>query len=105
MSYVRAAVTERPGRIAVHEFPMPEPEPGAVLMKVRFSGICGTDKHTFRGESKQYAGTEHERDLTYPLICGHENVGHVAALGGTVRDSGGEPPKAAARIAPGGNVL
>jgi D-arabinose 1-dehydrogenase-like Zn-dependent alcohol dehydrogenase len=104
MSNVRAAVMERPGRIAVRKFPMPEPEPGAVLMQVRFSGICGTDKHTFRGESKQYAGTEHERDLIYPLICGHENVGRVAALGGTVLDSEGSPLKVGDRIVPAANV-
>jgi len=104
MSTVRAAVMETPGRIAVHEFPMPEPERGAVLMQVRYSGICGTDKHTFRGESKQYAGTAHERDLTYPLICGHENVGRVAELGGTVLDSDGVPLRIGDRIVPGANV-
>jgi D-arabinose 1-dehydrogenase-like Zn-dependent alcohol dehydrogenase len=50
MSKVRAAVMERPGRIALHEFPMPEPAAGCVLMKVRYSGICGTDKHLPRRE-------------------------------------------------------
>jgi L-iditol 2-dehydrogenase len=104
MVSVRAAVTEKPGRIAVREFPMPEPEPGAVLMQVRYSGICGTDKHTFRGESKQYAGTAHERDLTYPLICGHENVGRVAATGGAVFDSEGQRLKVGDRIVPAANV-
>lgn len=104
MSMVRAAVTERPGRISLREFPLPEPEPGAVLMRVRYSGICGTDKHTFRGESKQYAGTPHERDLTYPLICGHENVGIVAATGGTVLDSEGKALEPGDRIVPGANV-
>jgi L-iditol 2-dehydrogenase len=104
MSTVRAAVTERPGRISLREFPLPEPEPGAVLMQVRYSGICGTDKHTFRGESKQYAGTPHERDLTYPLICGHENVGVVAATGGTVLDSEGRALQPGDRIVPGANV-
>ena len=104
MTMVRAAVTEKPGRIALHEFAMPDPEPGAVVMKVHFSGICGTDKHTFRGESKQYAGTPHERDLTYPLICGHENVGEVVALGGKVLDSEGQPLKVGDRIVPGANV-
>ena len=43
MTRVRAAVTERPGRIRVHEFPLPEP--GAALMKLRYSDL-GTDKHT-----------------------------------------------------------
>jgi hypothetical protein len=27
MTMVRAAVTERPGRIALHEFAMPDPDP------------------------------------------------------------------------------
>ena len=104
MSFVRAAVTERPGVISVREFAMPEPAPGAVIMKVRYSGICGTDKHTFRGESKQYAGTAHEKDLTYPLICGHENVGTVAALGGRVFDSEGQELRVGDRIVPAANV-
>lgn len=104
MAKVRAAVMVRPGRIALHEFPMPEPAQGCVVMKVRYSGICGTDKHTFRGESKQYAGTPQEKDLTYPLICGHENVGEVVALGGEVRDSEGRPLKVGDRIVPAANV-
>ena len=53
MSISRAAVMEAPGRVQVHEFPVPDPGPGAVIMRVSLSGICGTDKHTFRGESKQ----------------------------------------------------
>jgi threonine dehydrogenase-like Zn-dependent dehydrogenase len=65
----------------VEHFPRPEPEPGAVLLRILYSGICGTDKHTWRGESKQYAGTSHERDAAYPLICGHENVGVIEAIG------------------------
>jgi threonine dehydrogenase-like Zn-dependent dehydrogenase len=104
MNEVRAAVMERPGRIALRHFPLPEPEPGAVVMRVHYSGICGTDKHTFRGESKQYAGTAHERDLTYPLICGHENVGEVAAIGSRVLDSEGHALKVGDRIVPGANV-
>src|SRR5207244_12174350 len=82
MSSVRAAVTERPGLISLREFPMPDPAPGAAVMKVHYSGICGTDKHTFRGESKQYAGTVHERGIIYPLICGLVNVGVIEAIGG-----------------------
>jgi threonine dehydrogenase-like Zn-dependent dehydrogenase len=78
---VRAAVMRSPGQLRVERFPYPDPEPGAVLLRVLYSGICGTDKHTWRGESKQYAGTEHERDAAYPLICGHENVGVIEAIG------------------------
>jgi L-iditol 2-dehydrogenase len=100
----RAAVTEKPGRIAVHEFDVAQAEEGAVVLKMSLSGICGTDKHTFRGESKQYAGTAHERDIEYPLICGHENVGIVVDVGGDVRDSDGNPLKPGDRVVPGANV-
>ena len=104
MSISRAAVMEAPGRVQVHEFPVPDPGPGAVIMRVSLSGICGTDKHTFRGESKQYAGTPHERDVIYPLICGHENVGTVVAIGGEARDSNGQLLRLGDRIVPGANV-
>jgi threonine dehydrogenase-like Zn-dependent dehydrogenase len=86
VSQVRAAVVHAPGRFAVASFPEPDPGPGAVLLRIHYSGICGTDKHTWRGESLQYAGTDHEREAAYPLICGHENVGVIEAIGP------GEPP-------------
>ena len=83
---VRAAVVHEPGRSSVETFPDPDPGPGAVVLRIEYSGICGTDKHTWRGESLQYAGTDHERNAAYPLICGHENVGVIEALGP------GDPP-------------
>jgi threonine dehydrogenase-like Zn-dependent dehydrogenase len=104
MSGVRAAVMTAPGAVEVAEFPRPEVEPGAVLMEVVYSGICGTDKHTFRGETIQYAGTPHERRIEYPLICGHENVGVVAETGGEVLASDGTPLRPGDRIVPGANV-
>jgi threonine dehydrogenase-like Zn-dependent dehydrogenase len=104
MTAVRAAVMTGPGAIGVQQFPVPDPEPGAVVMRVRLSGICGTDKHTFRGETLQYAGTPHERRLAYPLICGHENVGVVEAVGGEALAYDGTPLRAGDRIVPGANV-
>jgi threonine dehydrogenase-like Zn-dependent dehydrogenase len=104
VSSVRAAVMKAPGVIGVEEFPRPEVERGAVLMEVLFSGICGTDKHTFRGETIQYAGTPHERRLEYPLICGHENVGVVVETGGDVFASDGTTLRPGDRIVPGANV-
>ena len=95
-----------PGHLEVRHFPLPRPAPGAVLLKVTYSGICGTDKHTYRGESKQYAGTDHEREITYPLICGHENVGVIEAIGGadSIPDSEGRPLRPGDRIVPAANV-
>ncbi len=99
-----AAVMEEPGRIALRQSDVPDPEPGAVVIAIHLSGICGTDKHTFRGESRQYAGTKHERDLEYPLICGHENVGTVTAIGGQVFASDGTEIRVGDRVVPGANV-
>lgn len=107
MDHVRtsvAAVMEAPGRIGLRRLEVPEPELGAVVIEIHLSGICGTDKHTFRGESRQYAGTPHERDLEYPLICGHENVGTVASVGGRVFDSSGSELRVGDRVVPGANL-
>src|SRR5436309_2480997 len=93
-----------PGRVEVEEFPRPEVERGAVLMQVLFSGICGTDKHTYRGETIQYAGTPHERRICYPLICGHENVGVVEETGGAVLAADGTVLQPGDRIVPAANV-
>jgi threonine dehydrogenase-like Zn-dependent dehydrogenase len=101
---VKAAVMKQPGQLELQHFPMPDPEPGAVVLKMSMSGICGTDKHTFRGEVLQYAGTPHERQIEYPLICGHENVGRVAAVGGRVLDSEGRALVEGDRVVPAANV-
>jgi threonine dehydrogenase-like Zn-dependent dehydrogenase len=101
---VKAAVMTEPGVITVERFPLPEPEPGAVILEMSMSGICGTDKHTFRGETLQYAGTPHERQIEYPLICGHENVGRVAATGGEVVDSEGRVLRPGDRLVPAANL-
>jgi L-iditol 2-dehydrogenase len=77
---VRAAVLVAPGRYEVQEFPRPALADGALLMQVEMSGICGTDKHTFLGQTKQYAGTPAETDTPFPIIQGHENVGVVAEI-------------------------
>ncbi|GAA3602910.1 zinc-binding dehydrogenase [Microlunatus ginsengisoli] len=85
---VRAAVLTAPGRYEVQEFPRPTLADGALLMQVELSGICGTDKHTYAGETKQYAGTPAETDTPFPIIQGHENVGIVTEI----------TPRAAERI-------
>jgi L-iditol 2-dehydrogenase len=79
---VSAATLLGPRRLEVRDYPFPDLlEPGAVLLAMRASGICGTDKHTYRGETEQYLGTDQERSTPFPIIQGHENVGVVAALG------------------------
>jgi threonine dehydrogenase-like Zn-dependent dehydrogenase len=77
---VRAAVLVAPGRYEIEEFPRPSLPDGSLLMQMELSGICGTDKHTYQGETKQYAGTPAETDTPFPIIQGHENVGIVSEI-------------------------
>ena len=77
---VTAAVLVAPGRYELQEFPRPELPDGSLLMQMEMSGICGTDKHTYLGETKQYAGTPAESDTPFPIIQGHENVGVVSEI-------------------------
>ena len=72
--------------LRVQEFRQPSLEAGALLMQVEMSGICGTDKHTFLGETKQYAGTPAETDTPFPIIQGHENVGVIAEISPTAAE-------------------
>ena len=32
-------------RFEIREYPVPDPEPGTVLLKQELGGICGTDLH------------------------------------------------------------
>ena len=99
---VLAATLVEPGRYELREFPLPEPEPGCVLIKMQLSGICGTDKHTYQGFTTQYGA----RKVEFPLIQGHENVGTVAAIGGDgeYTDFEGIPLKIGDRVVVGANV-
>jgi threonine dehydrogenase-like Zn-dependent dehydrogenase len=68
---VQEATLVAPHRLEVLDYPCPESlAPGAVLLRMVASGICGTDKHTFPGEAVQYLGTDHERRTPFPIIQG-----------------------------------
>jgi L-iditol 2-dehydrogenase len=99
---VLAATLVEPGRYEVREYPFPEVAPGCVLVKMEMSGICGTDKHTFQGYTAQYGG----RELQFPIIQGHENVGIVAEIGGSgeYTDFEGVPLHVGDRVVVGANV-
>jgi threonine dehydrogenase-like Zn-dependent dehydrogenase len=103
---VLAATLVEPGRYEVREYPLPKPAPGCVLIKMEMSGICGTDKHTYQGFTTQYAGVGGGKQIRFPIIQGHENVGTVAAIGGDGRyaDFEGVPLKVGDRVVVGANV-
>jgi threonine dehydrogenase-like Zn-dependent dehydrogenase len=99
---VLAATLVKPGKYEIREYPLPEPAAGCVLIRMEMSGICGTDKHTFQGFTTQYGG----RQLEFPIIQGHENVGTIAAIGGDGKyaDFEGVALREGDRVVVGANV-
>ena len=71
---MKKAVYYQPRDLRIEEADMPEPGPGDVLVKVKYCGICGSDKH------------EYHHGLFPVSPFGHEIVGTVAALGAGVFD-------------------
>lgn len=57
------------------ERPVPHPGAGEVLVEVAACGVCRTDLHVLDGEIP----------ARYPIVPGHEIVGHVRALGEGVK--------------------
>jgi threonine dehydrogenase-like Zn-dependent dehydrogenase len=77
------------------EYPVPEPGPGAILVKVTQANICGSDLHLWRGE---YIPSDPGRPDFRSV--GHEMCGVVAKLGeGISTDSAGQALKVGDRIA------
>lgn len=74
---MKALVKTAPGynQMVLKEIPQPKPEKDQVLIKVAYTGICGTDVHGFKGEYDR---------LKTPLVLGHEFSGVVAEVGSDV---------------------
>src|SRR5947209_284231 len=71
----------RPG-LWMREVPEPVAGDDDVLIQVLRTGICGTDLHIHDWDG--WARTH----VPVPLVIGHEFVGRVVGVGGTVTDLG-----------------
>ena len=68
---MRAAVLHAPRDVRVAEIPTPDPGPGAALVRVRMTGVCGSDIPRVLSDGAHF----------YPMVLGHEIAGEVAAVG------------------------
>lgn len=59
------------GDLRAVDMPIPRPAPGEVLIRVEAAGICGTDRHLYKGEYP----------CTPPVTLGHEFCGIVVGRG------------------------
>src|SRR5438445_11063398 len=71
---MRAQVFHGPGDLRLEEIPVPEPEPGGVVVRVQAALTCGTDvKALRRGHPVMIPHV--------PTVFGHELAGAVVAVG------------------------
>lgn len=64
------------GNMVVAEAPVPAPGPGEALVRIKSSGMCGTELLVY---DDVYRGRN--RPMPFPLIVGHEASGEVVELG------------------------
>ena len=78
---MRALVKARaePG-IWMEDRPIPEIGPDDVLVKVKKTGICGTDIHIYKWDDWA------QKTVPVPMITGHEYAGEIAAIGSDVKN-------------------
>jgi len=90
----RVAVLKPGKRFELREFAVPDPEPGATIVRMSMAGVCGSDLHTWRGDhgdARPISASGH--------LLGHEGTGVIHALGsGLDTDFAGEPLREGDRV-------
>ncbi|KAF2093390.1 GroES-like protein [Rhizodiscina lignyota] len=69
-------------KVEVKEIPVPKIGPGQILVKVNYSGLCGTDKSFYRDEWAAWGGVMRESAFG---VAGHEGAGVVVAVADDVK--------------------
>jgi threonine 3-dehydrogenase len=78
---MRALVKSRAERgLWLEDIPVPEYGINDVLIRVKKTGICGTDVHIYQWD--EWA----QQTIPVPMAIGHEFVGEIAAVGSNVSD-------------------
>ena len=78
----------------IREYPVPDPEPDAIVTRITMSSICGSDIHMYKGDFGRPPGAQRN-----PRIPGHEFVGRVHKLGSSIKtDFTGQPLKEGDRV-------
>lgn len=65
------------GPLLYKDIPVPKPKPTELLINVKYSGVCHTDLHAWKGDWPL--------PTKLPLVGGHEGAGVVVAVGENVK--------------------
>jgi len=98
--FVKSVVLEAKGKLSLKSFPYPEVKKDSAIIRMEYSGICGTDKHSFEGFFHQKGG----RPIPLPVIQGHENVGIIEEINGKILDHDGNELHVGDRVVPAPNI-
>lgn len=73
---VKAVAMTAPGKMEMRTYPFPKSGEDSAVLKVEMAGICGTDKHIYKGEASLIRNKS-----IFPYIGGHEVIGKIAEIG------------------------
>lgn len=76
----RQVVIYGPNRVLLENRSLPNLKPSEVLIRVAYTGICGTDREIYHGTLGYY----HSGMAQYPIVPGHEFSGTVVGVGAKV---------------------
>ena len=75
MNVVGYAAQSATADLAPYHFERREPRPNDVVIEIAYCGVCHSDLHTARNDW---------HNTTYPVVPGHEIIGHVVSVGAAV---------------------
>ena len=73
---VQAVAMTAPGQTEMRTYPYPTMDHDSAILKVDMSGICGTDRHIYKGEATELRGKS-----IFPYVGGHEVIGTIVEIG------------------------
>jgi len=73
---VRAVAMTSPGQTEMRTYPYPTLDHDSAILKVDMAGICGTDRHIYKGEATELRGKS-----IFPYVGGHEVIGTIVEIG------------------------
>ena len=65
-----------PGQTEMRTYPYPTMDRDSAILKVDMAGICGTDRHIYKGEATELRGKS-----IFPYVGGHEVIGTIEEIG------------------------
>ena len=83
---MRGAVFLGNRKVELRTFPDPAPGPGEVVIRMKASGMCGSDLKFYRSPPGAAQASLGLGNLTEPFIGGHEPCGVVVARGSGVSE-------------------